>query len=257
MIEASGVILLFRLWTLSSLYTEILSGESQGTGSNLGGWDLQQCFWPSSGGFLHTHFQSGSGFPTILCAVLTESFLSCAVDKPHIYTVTEDTLKLISSREESPTCFSFLRSWVCRAFFTRWEVLRAQVRSAVMWMNRNLMLSTRSTSTLCMSSGACAVLLKSTRTSLVLVPFKTRLCSEHHRARWWISSLWWVSSLPDTRPATVVSSANFTMVFEALIEVQLCVKRVKRAGLITHPCGVQNEGRLCINPYSYHLWSVG
>ncbi len=39
------------------------------------------------------------------------------------------------------------------------------------------------------------------------------------------------------RPTTVVSSANFTMVLEAWIEVQSCVKRVKSAGLSTHPCG--------------------
>ncbi len=55
---------------------------------------------------------------------------------------------------------------------------------------RNLMFSTRSTSTPCMSSGACAVLpdlLKSTITSLVFLVFKTK--PKHHRSRWWISSL--------------------------------------------------------------------
>ncbi len=35
----------------------------------------------------------------------------------------------------------------------------------------------------------------------------------------------------------MVSSADFTIVLEAWIEVQSCVKRVKSTGLSTHPCG--------------------
>lgn len=85
--------------------------------------------------------------------------LRCAAGIPYIHTMTKDTLY--------GTPVKIYQQPRREVFFTRWEVLRAQVRSSVMWIPRNLMLSTRSTSIPCMSSGACAVLpdlMKSTMT---------------------------------------------------------------------------------------------
>ena len=58
-------------------------------------------------------------------------------------------------------------------------------------------------------------LLKSTLISLVLLVLRARLLLLHHSARCWTSSLYADSSFLLMSPTTVVSSANFPIVFEA------------------------------------------
>lgn len=76
-----------------------------------------------------------------------------------------------------------------------------------MWMPKNLMSSTHSTTSPSMRSAFCPpgspVVHGDPRFLLV---FRTRLLAEHHRVEYRISSLEWVSSLSDMRPTVVVSS---------------------------------------------------
>ncbi|KAI3367051.1 hypothetical protein L3Q82_009683 [Scortum barcoo] len=61
-------------------------------------------------------------------------------------------------------------------------------------------------------------------------------------------------------PTMVVSSANFTMVFVEWMAEQSLMKRVKRAGLSTQPCGVpvlRTSVEDVLSPDSHHLRPVG
>ena len=92
-----------------------------------------------------------------------------------------------------------------------------QERSSEMRTTRNLKVSTLSTLTPCMQSGAGTMLhflLKSVMFSLFFVVFSERLFTEHQAARPFIPSP------PEMSPMTVVSSAHLIKTFDGWAGVQ-------------------------------------
>lgn len=97
----------------------------------------------------YTESRFWRGWPTISCAVFTtraKSFLSCfcaaAMSDCHTETQWNCSSLPAAKRKAWPAWDSSGKIAFCSVFFTRWDVFEAQVRSAVLWISRNLMLFT-------------------------------------------------------------------------------------------------------------------
>ena len=109
----------------------------------------------------------------------------------------------------------------------------------VIWASKNLKLSTLSTSSLFMWTGACSPLrfLKSMTISFVLLTLRKRLLLPHQFTRFSISFLYSVSTLIEIRPTMVVSSANLKIELEGNLATQSWLYQECSRGLGTQPCG--------------------
>lgn len=102
------------------------------------------CIWSA-----YTESRFWRGWPTISCSVFTtraKSFLSCfcAAAMSDCHTETENafcsgTVAVCQQLRERPGLLEIPQEKIafCSVFFTRWDVFKAQVRSAMLWISRN------------------------------------------------------------------------------------------------------------------------